>query len=94
MKVDLKTLENATRLIFKSLEEKGIKDIEIEKDFYWNIDKDEKYNPYTNPKKLDLGQISDNWLEIQKISNQETFPIPYSLVWLASIYRIMGEKIV
>jgi hypothetical protein len=94
MEIDIKTLENATKYIFQHIKDKGIKSVEIKEDFYWNISSEEKYNPYHEPTDLDLGQLSDDWLEIKKIALREKQPISYSLVWLAAIYKIMGEKIV
>ena len=94
MKIDITILENAAKDIFESIKEKGIERIEIEEDFYWNIDSNERYDPYNDPKELDLGQLSNDWLEISKISSKEKEPIPYALVWLAALYKIIGEKIV
>lgn len=93
MEIDIETLETANQYIFDYIKDKGIKSIKIEEDFYWNIDSKEKYDPYNEPKNLDLGQLSDNWLEIKKIAFQEKQPISYSLVWLAALYKIIGEKI-
>jgi hypothetical protein len=94
MEIDIKTLETATQYIFQHIKDKGIKSIEIEEDFYWNINSQEKYDSYNEPKDLDLGQLSDDWLEIKKIAFREKQPISYSLVWLAALYKILGEKIV
>lgn len=92
MKIDISVLDNASQKIFQLLNEQKIESVEINEDLYWNISKDEIYNPYSDPKDLDLGQLSDDLLKITNISSGESEPIGYALVWLSSIYRIIGEK--
>ncbi|MGL5803832.1 MAG: hypothetical protein ACRC2R_27535 [Xenococcaceae cyanobacterium] len=92
MIVDLNVLEKASHIIFEYWQKEGIQKIEVEEDFYWNISTKERYDPYKEPQDLDLGQLSDDWSEIEKIASGKTEPIIYALVWLASIYKILGEK--
>jgi len=40
---------------------------------------------------MNLGQLSDDWAEMQKIASGEKEPIGYALVWIASLYRYVGE---
>ena len=76
------------------LEEMGYEKIEIPVDYYWNIPQDVRYDPYKKPENLDLGQLSDDWQELQKTIREERDPIAYDLVWLSTILRAIGEQIV
>jgi hypothetical protein len=92
MNIKIETLEQAFQIILKYLKESGAKSIEVDRDFYWEISEDERYDPYKNPQDFSLGQISSDLEHIQKIANGSEEPIAYSLVWLASILRYLGEK--
>jgi hypothetical protein len=92
MKIDIETMEKASQLIFQFIRDQEVESFEINEELYWNIPKDERYNPYSDPKDLDLGQLSDDWLKIKKIASGDDKPVGYALVWLSSIYKILGEK--
>ena len=60
-------------------------------DYYWNVPKDQVYNPYQEPANLDLGQISDDWRELQRILRGESEELAYALTWISPILRALGE---
>jgi hypothetical protein len=91
MLVDVKTLEKAMLAIFDHLKKQGISSVNFDSDFYWDIEKEQRYEPYQDPSGMNLGQLSDDWTEIQKIASGEKEPIGYALVWIASLYRYVGE---
>ena len=90
--MDIDTLERAFQLIFSHLQKNQINSIEVDKDFYWDISSQERYNPYQDPKDLSLGQLSSDWEEIQKIALGEKEPTGYALLWLSSLLRFLGEN--
>ncbi|WP_104398553.1 hypothetical protein [Vibrio penaeicida] len=91
MLVDVKTLEKAMLAIFDHLKAQGVYSLDIDSDFYWDIVKEQRYDPYQEPSDINLGQLSDNWNEIQKIASGEKEPIGYALIWIASLYQYIGE---
>ena len=94
MKIKIEELEKVTGKLFEYLKQQGLSELNIEEDYYWNIDKKERYNPYKEPSKFDLGQLKDDWNELLKIKNEDSEPLSYSFVWLAALLRLLGEKIV
>lgn len=94
MEIKLSDLSQICTRLFFHLEEMGIQTIDVNEDFYWNIPKSELYNPYQNPSELDLGQLSDDWNELQKILSAQQEPYAYGLVYLAPILRLIGEKVI
>lgn len=60
-------------------------------DYYWNVPKDQVYNPYQEPSNLDIGQISDDWKELQSILRGEKEELAYALTWISPILRALGE---
>ncbi len=47
-------------------------------DYYWDIDTNEIYNPYKDPKDFSLGQLSDDWKTLLDSSASDSL-IPYDL---------------
>jgi hypothetical protein len=92
MKIKIDELETITKKLFQHLRNQKILEFDIEEDFYWNIDKNERYNPYKKPLNLDLGQLEDDWSELVNIINSNSETISYAFVWLSNILRIIGEK--
>lgn len=66
--------------------------IEIEGDYYWDVDDESRLDPYKEPDQMELGQLSDDWSTIKQIVNGEKEPIGYALVWLAALYKTIGNK--
>lgn len=91
MRVDIETLEKAMSIIFDHLKAQGISSLNLDGDFYWNIAKEQRYGPSEEPTDIDLGQLSDDWNEIQKIASGEKESIGYALVWIAALYQHIGE---
>ena len=91
MSIDIDRLEKATSAIFRHLRDLGINSVDLEKDFYWDIEKEQRYEPYQEPTEMNLGQLADNWQEIEKIASGDAQAIGYALVWVAALYRYIGE---
>ncbi len=92
MEITISELRKMTEQMLDHLESTGQSAIEIEADFYWTIEKEDLYNPYEKPQKVGLAQLYDDYESLKKISDHKTEPVGYALVWLASIFRYVGEK--
>ncbi len=92
MNIELSELKAIFLLEINHLEELGYEKIEIPVDYYWNIPQNVRYDPYKEPDNLDLGQLSDDWQDLQKIIRGENDPVAYDLVWLSTILRAIGEQ--
>lgn len=91
MKIQVSNLRALANKLLDHLEETGHGEVDISVDFYWDIPAEQRYQPYAEPGKLDMGQISDDWMELTKIAEDRAKPVNYALVWLASILRRIGE---
>lgn len=96
MKIQLTDLRRAADALFDHLEQTGRTEIDVTEDFYWSIPEKHLYSAYTSPteSELTMGQLSDDWNEVAKIASGQRPPIAYALVWLSSILRFIGLKIV
>lgn len=94
MQISVAELREVCEVLLRHLESSGVNTIDIEKDYYWNVPVDQRYTPYEEPSSLDLGQLTDNWSELQRLRSGESEPIAYGLVWLSAILRVVGEEVV
>ncbi|MEP7289849.1 MAG: hypothetical protein ABI947_29210 [Chloroflexota bacterium] len=94
MQIKVEDLRIVTAKLFAHLEKSNNSIVEVEHDFYWHIPKELRYDPYQDPSDLSLGQLTDDWNELQKILNNENEPMAYAFVWLSSLLLLVGEEIV
>lgn len=92
MKIKISELKQGFEIVLNNLLENGIEELELEFDYYWNIEESEKYDVEKDPKEFDIGQLSDDYHELQKITSGKSEPLSYSLVWLSSLARAVGES--
>ena len=94
MRVSVEELRAISERIFQHLQAQGVNEIEIPVDYYWDVPRALRYDPYHPPAKLDLGQLSDDWAELTKLAGSEGRPVGYALVWLGAVLRAAGEEVV
>lgn len=94
MKVKVSELRKAANILFDHLEQSGHTELELSRDFYWNIPEEKLYTVYEEPSGFTVGQLSDDWKELQQISSGQKKPLAYALVWLSSVLRFVGTKLV
>ncbi len=96
MKIQLSELRQAINVLFDHLERTGRTEIEVTEDFYWSIPEKLLYSVYSPPpeSELTMGQLSDDWNELTKIASGKSPPLAYALVWLSSLLRFIGTKLV
>lgn len=94
MKIKIEEIKYVMDLITNHLIDSGVSEIEIEEDFYWSIQQQDLYNPYKEPSNLTMGQLSSDWENLQKIASRQNLPTGYGLVWLSSISKNIGERVV
>lgn len=75
------------------LEEVGETTIEVPVDYYWDIYKPERYDPYNKSKEFGLGDLTDDWQSLLKVLSGEYPTIGYDFVWLSTILRAVGEQV-
>lgn len=92
MHIAIADVRRTCELLLSHLEQSGRGSVELINDFYWNVPQEQRYLPYEEPKALDVGQLSDDWAELQAILGGQREPLGYALVWLSSILRAIGEE--
>lgn len=94
MRIKISELRAAANNLFDHLERSGHAELDVDSDFYWSIPDEKLYTVYEEPSGFTVGQLSDDWKELQQIASGQRPPITYALVWLSSVLRFVGTKIV
>ena len=92
MKLSTDELRRLTLMLLAHVEADSSQAVEVEDDFYWDVPAEARYDAYVEPKTHTVGQLSDDWGELQRILNGERPPVGYALVWLAAVLRRIGER--
>lgn len=91
MTINIDDLQKISNIMLDHLKEIGYEEIELQTDYYWFIDGDDLYNPASQPNDLTLGQLSDEWDNLQTVLDPSKYPITHYLIWLSAIFRAIGE---
>jgi hypothetical protein len=65
--------------------------VSLQRDYFRSIAPDVLYNPYVDPGKLGIGQLSESWDNLAELLRDDSLSIRYHLVWLADIIRALGH---
>jgi hypothetical protein len=63
-----------------------------DRDYYWDIFEEELYNPYQEPTKLSLGQLSFDWDNFLRLKQKNASPVSHDLKSLGAILRAIEES--
>ncbi len=94
MKIPVTELRALTNRLLDDLEQQGHQVVDLSDDYYWDIGKNELYDPSKDPEELSLGQLTHDWERLQRILTGQNQPLAYGLVWLAAVLRAIGYQIV
>jgi hypothetical protein len=93
MKIRIADLRVVSNLLFDHLERSGHSEIELDKDYYWSISNEDLYDPFNEPKRIYLGQLYEDYESLKDLLSGRDEPVAFGLVWLSSLLRYIGEKI-
>jgi hypothetical protein len=93
MRVSVQQLQDITNTLCKHLKDSGCCDIDLDAVSYWAISEDDEYDPYRTPSQFTLGDLQEDWAELQRISDGSSTPVGYGFVWLAAILRSVGRNV-
>lgn len=91
MQITTEEIRKATDVLLSHLEKTGHATVDVDQDCYWSIAPEQRYDPYTRPNELSMGQLMDDWVEVSAVARGEKPPVGYGFVWLSSILRAVGE---
>lgn len=93
LKIKVSELEQALSTLLEELRRREGETVGLSSvDYYWAIGPEELYDPYREPTRFTLGQLSDDIGEISGLARGETPPVARDLVKLSAILAAIGHK--
>ena len=90
-KISIKLLEKFVEELINELYKKGIKEIEMFDDYYWEIDDADKFDVIKKPNVELIGQISDDYDFIEKSLEHDFMLGTNDFHRIAAIFRLIGK---
>jgi hypothetical protein len=94
MQIEISKLRKLTDRLLTHIEQLGHQSVDISHDYYWDIDPPARYDFTKEPGEPTVGQLYDDWADLEKILQNDREPIAYALVWLSAVLRAVGEEVI
>jgi hypothetical protein len=87
-------LQQVTEILLHHLNETAGPTITFDKDLYWGIPVEARFNPYSEPSEFVIGQLSECIERLTLVAENPDEAISYGLVWLGEVMKAIGEVVV
>ena len=92
-RITIDEIQKILLLLIEKLRNTVDNNIILKNDFYWNIASNQLYNPYTEPKDITLGQLSDDLSTVRRLLEHEDEALPHDLIKVAEIIKAIGWQV-
>ncbi len=85
-------IREMTQVLLDWLEQQAPEKTDFTADYYWMIPSEDIYKLDKDPQKFTLGQLIDEWKELQKATAKNWIPSRQDFIWLSGLFRAIGEE--
>lgn len=89
MAINIEELKQITLRVLSEIQSCRGNEIELVEDYYWDIPRAARYNPYEEPKQLSLGQLSFDEEEVKRLLRTDD-AVAYDLKRIAAIFYALS----
>ncbi len=86
-------LRQSTEAMLNWIEQNVGETVTLEMDEFWWVPSDAAYEMSRDPRELTIGSIRDCVEFVQRGVLDDEIPIGYGFVWLAQIFRAVGDQV-
>jgi hypothetical protein len=94
LKIDIVQLRKACDILWEHLRALDIDSVNIPHDYYWSVSRQDVYRLDSKPAALVVGQLTDDWQDVQQILEPDRDAIALDFVKVSAILCAVGEEIV
>ena len=92
--IDLRALQKAVNRLFDHvIIDKGISEVELRSDLYWEIAQADIRDLSKTPVELEVGNLNDDWEFVSSLVSEEVEPVVCQLTEIAPLLRYIGENV-
>ena len=93
-KIALSELRSSINAIFDHIEnDLKIREIELEKNFYWEVDSESLFDTRSKPLLDSVGSLHDDWEFLSSVAIEKDQAVALMLTHAAPLLRYIGEKV-
>ena len=92
-KIEIEELRTAVNLLLDHLRDGGIRQVELGKDYYWELDSERLYEVTDDPADFSIGSLFDDWESVQKLASGQHEPVVLLLLKVAPLLRYLGDTV-
>jgi len=89
--VDISQVRRAVEIAMDELERVVGSETKLEKDFFWAIPLEERFNPYQEPTTMTVGQLSELIEHVSALDADPERVTRQHLIWLGDLLKAIGE---
>jgi hypothetical protein len=94
MRITVQSLRRVSNALLDRLEARGYDAIDVPHDYYWDIDRAQRHNLDAEPENLTVGQLTEDWWNLEEMLRDDSLCGAYGLTGLAAVLREVGELVV
>jgi hypothetical protein len=93
MNIPVEALRRITASLLDRLETQGHATVHVAQDLYWDIDRSQRHDLDAEPQNLRVGQLTEDWWNLEEMVRDDSLCVAFGLTWLAAILREIGETV-
>jgi len=91
--VDLRQLQKVFDLIIERMVDQGIREVTLNRNYYWNVDSQSLFDTKADRPVTDIGSLHDDWEFLCELLDDKEQAVALMLTHLAPVVRYVGEKV-
>ncbi len=92
MKIDIAVLRECFEKLVANLEEDRGRHVPLCNDYYWDMTYQSRYNLESSPEDHIVGQLSEDWAELQDVASGKSVVEYMGLTRLANVLSALAEE--
>ncbi|MER7763678.1 hypothetical protein [Streptomyces sp. NPDC097619] len=66
--------------------------LEIDREAFWSVPRDQAYEIYSEPRDLSIGMLSESWGHLEDMLSEPDRVVGHGFVWLSEVLRAIGDE--
>lgn len=92
--VPIALLRDSASMLIDHLERVAGEEIQLNKDYYWEIPSEQRFDPHAEPLAFTLGQLSECVDNLRRMTSEPSSAVAFGPVWFGELCKTIGEDVV
>ena len=92
-KIDIEELRTVVNTLLDHLRDGGVSEVQLAKDYHWEIDASELYEVTNDPADLTVGSLFEDWESARQLAAGTKEPVVLLLSKVAPLLRYIADSV-